>query len=90
MEASGEITVPSLNPAYDIPINSAIDSRVSSELDNFDFPNLQEEFNSQEVGGFFEMIFGFWSWIPARVIAIYSIAMILGLVTWLLFRGRGA
>lgn len=90
MEASGEITIPTLNPASNIPIDSSIDSRVSSELENFEFPNLQDEFNTQEVGGFFDMISGFWSWIPARVIAIYSIAMILGLVTWLLFRGRGA
>lgn len=89
MADSGEITVPDLNDAPSIPIDSAIDSRISSEFENFDFPELQENLDQEEVSGFFGLISSFWSWIPARIITIYSIAMVLGLVSWLLFRGRG-
>lgn len=83
------IVVPTLNNAPDIAIDSAVDSRVQSELEDFSFPDVDQELDTEAAANVAGVIGSFRSWIPARMIAIYSTALVLSLVVWFLFRGRG-
>lgn len=86
---SDGIVVPSLNNAPDIAIDSAVDSRVQSELEDFSFPDVDQELDTEAAANVAGVIGSFRSWIPARMILIYSTALVLSLVVWFIFRGRG-
>lgn len=88
MASSGEITVPDLHPAPDFQIDSAVDSRIVQQFQDFESPDFSEAVPHEEANSFFVMIHNFALWFPARVIAFYTVGLILSVCCWALFKGR--